>query len=56
MENGTLLVLAYVLAWVGLLAYLGWIALRVRGVQADVEAVRELIEQRERAGETPEAR
>ncbi len=45
--NVVYLVVAYAVVWVALLAYLGWIALRVRGVQTDLEAVRELVEERE---------
>ncbi len=42
-----LLVIAYALIWLGLLAYLGWLTLRMRGVRTDVEAARELFERRE---------
>lgn len=45
--NVVYLVVAYAVVWVALLAYLGWIALRVRGVQTDLEAVREIVEERE---------
>lgn len=45
-ENVTFLVIAYAVVWIALLAYLGWLALRVRGVQTDLEAVRELVDQR----------
>lgn len=48
MHGGTYLVAAYVIVWVGLLAYLGWIALRLRGVRTELETVRELVEERER--------
>ncbi|HEU5439417.1 MAG TPA: CcmD family protein [Ktedonobacterales bacterium] len=47
MQGNTFLVLAYAIAWIGLLAYLGWIALRMRGVRAELETVRELVEQKE---------
>jgi hypothetical protein len=40
----TLLVIAYALIWLGLMAYVGWLTLRMRGVQAEVEAARELLE------------
>lgn len=40
------LVAAYAIVWVALLLYLGWIALRMRGVQAELETVRELVEER----------
>lgn len=45
--NVVYLVVAYAVVWVALLAYLGWIALRMRGVRTDLEAVRELVEERE---------
>lgn len=45
--NVIYLVVAYAVVWVALLAYLGWIALRMRGVQTDLEAVSELVEERE---------
>jgi CcmD family protein len=44
MQGATFLVLAYAVAWIGLLAYLGWIALRVRGVRTELETVRALVE------------
>jgi uncharacterized membrane protein len=40
------LVITYAIVWLGLLAYLGWITLRMRGVRADVESARELLEER----------
>jgi hypothetical protein len=48
--GATLLVVAYALIWLGLLAYVGWLTLRIRGVRAEVEAARELLERR--TGET----
>jgi hypothetical protein len=50
MSGGTYLVIAYIVMWAGVLAYLGWIALRMRGVRTELEAVRELV--RERAQNT----
>ena len=47
MQGNTFLVLAYAIAWVGILAYLGWIALRMRGVRSELETVRELVERQE---------
>ncbi len=47
MQGGTYLVIAYIIMWVGVLAYLGWIALRMRGVRTELEAVRELVRERE---------
>ena len=51
MQGATFLVLAYAVAWIGLLAYLGWIALRVRGVRTELETVRALVEAHERPDE-----
>ncbi|HEX6544040.1 MAG TPA: hypothetical protein VF040_19960 [Ktedonobacterales bacterium] len=48
MQGGTYLVIAYIIMWAGVLAYLGWIALRIRGVRTDLESVRELVRERER--------
>jgi hypothetical protein len=45
------LVAAYAIFWIALLVYVGWIALRLRGVRTDVEAVRELLDERERERE-----
>ena len=43
------LIAAYAILWVGLLAYVSWVALRVRGVKGDAETLRDLIdEQRDR--------
>ncbi|HEX8732471.1 MAG TPA: hypothetical protein VF725_10485 [Ktedonobacterales bacterium] len=42
------LIITYAIVWLGLMAYLGWITLRMRGVRADVEATRELLNERER--------
>lgn len=50
MSGGTYLVIAYIVMWAGVLVYLGWIALRMRGVRTELEAVRELV--RERAQNT----
>lgn len=49
MQGGTYLVIAYVVMWAGVLVYLGWIALRMRGVRAELEAVRELVREREQS-------
>ena len=46
----TLLIIVYAVVWLGLLAYLGWIALRMRGVRAEVESARELLEARQKDG------
>ncbi|HEX6796771.1 MAG TPA: hypothetical protein VF116_03535 [Ktedonobacterales bacterium] len=47
MQSNTFLILAYLIGWLGLLAYIGWVTLRLRGVRADLEAVRDLVERRE---------
>jgi hypothetical protein len=47
------LVAAYAIFWLALLVYVGWIALRLRGVRTDVEAVRELLDERESAARHP---
>ncbi len=47
MHGVTYLVVTYAVLWLGMLAYLGWIALRMRGVRAEVEGVRELLDERE---------
>ncbi len=44
------LVITYAIVWLGLLAYLGWITLRMRGVRAEVESARELLDERQRDG------
>ena len=47
MSGGTYLIVAYIIMWAGVLAYLGWIALRMRGVRTELESVRELVRERE---------
>jgi CcmD family protein len=34
-------VAAYVVAWTGIFGYLGWVALRLRGVSAELAAMRD---------------
>ena len=48
MQGVTYLVVTYAVLWLGMLAYLGWIALRTRDVQTEVEALRDLIEEQGR--------
>jgi hypothetical protein len=43
------LIAAFSLVWVGIIVYLGWIALRVRGVRLELETTRALVEEREAA-------
>jgi CcmD family protein len=42
------LVTAYIIAWVGIFVYLGWIALRLRGARAELAAIKELVREREK--------
>lgn len=49
MQNVAFLVITYAIVWLALLGYLGWVALRIRGVQTELETVRELVEERDRA-------
>lgn len=51
MEGNTALIVAYAVIWLGLLAYLGWVAMRVRSVRADFETVRLLVEERSPSGD-----
>ena len=46
MQGGTYLVLAYIAIWLGMLAYVGWLALRQRGISVEIEALRQLVERR----------
>lgn len=52
MQGGTYLVIAYLIMWAGVLAYLGWIALRLRGVRTELESVRELVREHEQNGKS----
>lgn len=47
MHGNTVLVVAYAVIWLGLLAYIGWLALRMRGVRTELDTVRALVEERE---------
>lgn len=49
MGDLSFLVIAYGIVWLALLGYLGWIALRIRGVHTELETVRELVEERDNA-------
>jgi hypothetical protein len=55
MSGSTYLVIAYIIMWAGVLAYLGWIALRMRGVRTELESVRELLREREQAANASRA-
>ncbi|HEY0757104.1 MAG TPA: hypothetical protein VGD98_24335 [Ktedonobacteraceae bacterium] len=41
------LVIAYIIAWVGLLIYLGFIALRMNGVYTELAAIEELMREQQ---------
>ncbi len=48
MQGFNYLVVAYIIAWVGLFAYLAFVMLRIRGVRTELVAIEELVrEQRE---------
>lgn len=42
------LVAAYIVVWVGLLLYLGFLALRMRGVRTELAAIEELVREQQR--------
>lgn len=49
MQDVSYLVAAYAIVWLGLFAYIAFVALRVRGVRTELIAVEELVrEQREK--------
>jgi CcmD family protein len=45
MQGFSFLVAAYIVAWVGLFAYLAVVMLRIRGVRTELAAVEELVRQ-----------
>ena len=47
MQGLTYLVTAYAIVWVGLLAYLGVVMLRIRGVRTELAAVKELVREQQ---------
>jgi CcmD family protein len=46
-EGFPFLAAAYIAVWVGLLIYLGFIALRMRGVRTELAAVEELVREQQ---------
>jgi CcmD family protein len=46
-EGFPFLAAAYIVVWVGLLIYLGFIALRMRGVRTELAAVEELVREQQ---------
>lgn len=53
MHGNTVLVVAYAVIWLGLLTYIGWIALRMRGIRTELDTVRALVEERDQRGDAP---
>jgi CcmD family protein len=53
-EGFSYLVAAYIAIWVGLLIYLGFIALRMRGVRTELVAVAEMVREQQLQHETKE--
>ncbi len=47
MQGFTYLVAAYIIAWVGLFAYLAVVMLRIRGVRTELAAVEELVHEQD---------
>ncbi|TMB82614.1 MAG: CcmD family protein [Chloroflexi bacterium] len=47
MQGLTYLVAAYAIIWIGLLAYLGVVMLRIRGVRTELAAVKELVREQQ---------
>lgn len=43
MQGSSYLVAAYIIVWLGLFAYLAFLAMRMRGVQTELAAVEELV-------------
>jgi CcmD family protein len=43
MQASLYLVVAYAIVWLGLFAYLGFLSMRIRGVQTELAAVTELV-------------
>lgn len=53
MHGNTVLVVAYAVIWLGLLTYIGWIALRMRGIRTELDTVRALVEERDQRVDAP---
>ena len=56
MQGFPYLVAAYIIVWVGLLLYLGFIALRMRGVRTELAAVEELVREQQNSRENNSTR
>ena len=51
MQGVNFLVAAYIIAWVGLFAYLAFIMLRIRGVRTELAAVEDLVREQHKKQE-----
>ncbi len=47
MQESTYLIAAYAIAWLGLFAYLAFVAMRIRGVRTELVAVQELVREQQ---------
>jgi CcmD family protein len=47
MPGAGFVIAAFTVVWVGIIGYLGWIALRIRGARLELETTRALVEERE---------
>ena len=50
-EGFPFLAAAYIVVWIGLLIYLGFIALRMRGVRTELVAIEELVREQQQQNE-----
>jgi CcmD family protein len=50
-EGFSFLVAAYIVVWVGLLIYLGFVVLRMRGVRTELAAIEELVHEQQQQNE-----
>ncbi len=47
-DGFTYLIAAYIVVWVGLLLYLGFLGLRMRGVRTELAAIEELVHEQQK--------
>ena len=50
-EGFPFLAAAYIVVWIGLLIYLGFIVLRMRGVRTELAAIEELVREQQQQNE-----
>lgn len=55
MQGFNFLVAAYILAWVGIFAYLAFVVIRIRGVRTELAAVEELVREQQNSKQSKEA-